>query len=82
MISTVDLFVLTSLGHLLYKLNILFSFYTKQATLMRRSSVLSLPPVSIPWLGHRDISHFSLQTLQQELGEGREPLLKGKTQYC
>jgi len=43
-LSTVDLLVLTSLDLLVFKLKIIFSFFTKQATLMRRSTVLSLPP--------------------------------------
>jgi hypothetical protein len=43
-LSTVDLLVQTSLDSNLYKLKILFTFFTKQATLMRRSTVLSLPP--------------------------------------
>ncbi len=43
-LSTVDLLVLTSLDQLLFILKILFSFVTKQATLKRRSTVLSLPP--------------------------------------
>jgi hypothetical protein len=42
-LSTVDLLVLTSLDQLIFKLKILFAFVTKQATLMRRSTVLSLP---------------------------------------
>ncbi len=41
--STVDLLVLTSLDQLLLTLAKLFSFLTKQATLMRRSTVLSAP---------------------------------------
>jgi hypothetical protein len=49
-ISTVDLLVLTSLDRPLFILKILFTFFIKQPTLMRRSTVLSLPPsVSIPW---------------------------------
>ncbi len=43
-LSTVDLFVLTSLDKLILILKILFSFFTKQAALMRRSTVLSLSP--------------------------------------
>jgi hypothetical protein len=44
-LSTFDLLVLTSLDQLIFKLKILFFlFFTKQATLMRRSTVLSLPP--------------------------------------
>ncbi len=43
-LSTVDLLVLTSLDQLILLLKILFIFFfTKQATLMRRSTVLSLP---------------------------------------
>jgi hypothetical protein len=42
-LSTVDLPVLTSLDQLLSKLKILFIFLQKQVTLMRRSTVLSLP---------------------------------------
>ncbi len=42
-ISTVDLHVLTSLVQLLFTLKILLTFFTKQATLMRRSSVLTFP---------------------------------------
>ncbi len=37
------LLVLTSLDQLLFKLKILLTSFTKQATLMRRSTVLSLP---------------------------------------
>jgi hypothetical protein len=40
---TVDLLVLTSLDQLILKLKILFGFVTKQATLMRKSTVLSIP---------------------------------------
>jgi hypothetical protein len=39
----VDLLALTSLDQLLFTLKILFFFITKQATLTRRSMVLSLP---------------------------------------
>ncbi len=42
-LSTVDLLVLTSLDKLLFQLKILLTFFTKQATSMRRSVVLSLP---------------------------------------
>jgi hypothetical protein len=42
-LSTVDLLVLTSLDKLVFELKI-FSFFTKQATLMRRSTVPGLPP--------------------------------------
>ena len=48
-LCTVDLLVLTNLDRLLVMLKILFAFFTKQATLMRRSVVLSLPPlITIP----------------------------------
>jgi hypothetical protein len=43
MISTVDLLALISLDQLLFILKILFTYVTQQATLMRRSTVLSLP---------------------------------------
>jgi hypothetical protein len=42
-LSTVDLLVLTSFEHLIFILKILFTFFTKQATLIRRSTVLRLP---------------------------------------
>jgi hypothetical protein len=42
--STVDLLVLTSLDQSLFILKILFTFFTKQATLIRRSTVPSLSP--------------------------------------
>jgi len=41
-LTTVDRLVLTSLDKLRFTLKILFSFVTKQATLMRRPTVLSL----------------------------------------
>ncbi len=43
-LSTVDLLVLTSSNQLLLILKLLFTFFTKDATLMRRSTVLSLNP--------------------------------------
>jgi hypothetical protein len=42
-LNTTDLLVLTSLDQLLFILKILFMYLTKQATLSRRSTVLSLP---------------------------------------
>ena len=42
-LSTVALFVITSLDQLLVILKTLFTFFPKQATLMRRSTVQSLP---------------------------------------
>jgi hypothetical protein len=41
--STVDLLVLTGLDQLLFILKVLFTFLKKPATLMRRSTVQSLP---------------------------------------
>jgi hypothetical protein len=60
-LCTVDLLVLTSLDQLVFLMSILVNFHTKQATLIRRSTVLSLPPplVSIPCPKH----HILLQTL-------------------
>jgi hypothetical protein len=42
-LSTIDLLVLTSLDQLICNLKILFTFFTQQPTLTRRSTVLSLP---------------------------------------
>ncbi len=39
----VDLLVLTSLNQLIFKLKKIFTFVAKQATLVRRSTVLTLP---------------------------------------
>ncbi len=53
--STVDLLVLTSLVQQFLIVQTLFTFLTKQATLMRRSTVLSLPfqlvfpDLGVPW---------------------------------
>ncbi len=47
LLSTVDL-VLTSLDQLLFTWKMLFGLVTKQATLMRRSTLLT---VSLPWAG-------------------------------
>jgi hypothetical protein len=55
-ISRVDLLAVTSIDKLLFILKILFAFVTKQATLIRRSTVLSAPSVSVPYVqttGHR-----------------------------
>jgi hypothetical protein len=41
--TTVNLRVLTSLNHLIFKLKMLFSFVTNEGILMRRSIVLILP---------------------------------------
>jgi hypothetical protein len=55
-LSTVYLLVLTSLDQLLFLIKILFAYVTKQAALMRRSTVLSLSPsVSVPWNGLRRV---------------------------
>ncbi len=43
LVLTADLLVLTSLDQLLFVLKILLTFFSRQATSMRRSSVLSLP---------------------------------------
>ncbi len=42
-LSTLDLLVLSSLDQLIFMLKI-HKFFVKQASLMRRSTVLSLPP--------------------------------------
>jgi len=48
-LSTVDLLLIISLDRLVFVMKILFTFLQKQATSMRRSTVLSLSPsVSIP----------------------------------
>jgi hypothetical protein len=43
-LSTVDLLKLPSLDQLIFKLKILFSFFLKKPTSIRRSTVLILPP--------------------------------------
>jgi len=48
-LSTVELLVLTCLDKLLFILKISFTFSSKLATLMRSSTVLSLPPSVSPW---------------------------------
>jgi hypothetical protein len=51
-LSTVDLLALTSLDRLLLILHTLFTCFTKQVNLMRRSTVLSLPlPLVFPGKG-------------------------------
>jgi hypothetical protein len=42
-LSTVDLLVLIILDHLLLIMPTIFNFFTRQATVKRRSTVLSLP---------------------------------------
>jgi hypothetical protein len=56
----VDLLVLTSLEQLILILKILFMYFPKQATLMRRSTVLSLPP--------QLVFHDSMFMLSDNLG--------------
>ncbi len=52
-LSTVDLLVLTSLDKLILILKIIFLFFTKQASLIRRSTALSLPPKLVfPGIGN------------------------------
>ncbi len=46
-LSTVNLLALTSFGQFGFILKILINFVTKQATLMRRSTVLNLPPLLV-----------------------------------
>jgi hypothetical protein len=46
-LSTFELLVLNSLDKLLFELKILLPFFTKQATLMRRSTVLSIPTLLV-----------------------------------
>ncbi len=49
--STVDLFIPTSLYQSLFIFKILFAFFIKSVAVMRRSTVLSLPPsFRVPWL--------------------------------
>ena len=43
-LSTVDLLLLISLDQILFILKILFTLFKKQATLIRRPTVLSRPP--------------------------------------
>ncbi len=54
-ISTVDLHLLTSLVQLIFKMKKLFTFLIKQATLLRRSTVLSRPlQLEFPGNGNRE----------------------------
>jgi hypothetical protein len=58
-LSAFDLLVLPSLDQLIFKFKILFSFFTKQATLVR-SAVLSLPPQLVfPDKGHEGLFSFT-----------------------
>jgi hypothetical protein len=55
-LSTIDLLVLTGLDQLLFQLKTLFSYITKQAFSIWRSTELSLPFQSVfpgPWLDNR-----------------------------
>ncbi len=82
-LSTVDLLVLTGLYQLLHALKILFTFFTKLATLMRRSSVLSLPPqLAFPavtlscriFAEKQGINYF--RRLSSEQSPGRSPAVQ------
>ncbi len=59
-LSTIDLLVLTSFDQLLVLLKILFTYLTKQLTLMRRSTVLlSLPlQLEFPALSYNETAQF------------------------
>jgi len=58
--STVDLLVLAILDQLLFKLNLLFTFLTKQATLIRWSTVVILPlQLVFPTIGDM-LTHWQL----------------------
>jgi hypothetical protein len=60
--STVDLLIITNLDQLPLILQTLFTFFTKQATLMRRSTVLSLPlQLGFPATGHENFPSFNLE---------------------
>ena len=49
-LGTVDLLVLTQLDQLIFILKILFTSFTKQETLMRRTTLhKAFPLVSVPW---------------------------------
>ncbi len=55
---TIDILAQTSLDPLIFKLKKLFTLVTKQATLIRRSTVLSLPlQLVFPMFGIRDRIH-------------------------
>ncbi len=55
-LSTVDLLVLTSKDQVLFILQALFSFLTKQVVLMRRSTVLSPPlQLAFPGFGQKQV---------------------------
>jgi uncharacterized protein YjbI with pentapeptide repeats len=58
-LSTVDLLVLTSLDRLPLILQTFFIFFTKEATLMRRSTVLSFPFSKASLFSHLDNSHLA-----------------------
>ncbi len=58
--STVDLLVLTSYNELRFVLKTLLTFFTKQAILMMRLIVLSLPPqLVLPGLVYRETISYS-----------------------
>ncbi len=84
-ISTVDLLVQTTLDHSLFILNIWFTCVTKEAVLIRRSTVLSLPlQLSFHGLAKRGSScwHdriFAFSTAHKNGPENYENF--GKTKY-
>ncbi len=61
-LSTVDLLVITSLDQLIFILKILLNFFAKQATLVRRPTVKTLPFQ----LGFNDLANqpFNVKMLQ------------------
>ncbi len=62
----VDLLVLTSLHKLLSIMKILFTFFTEQATLMRRQNVPSLPPqLEFPGSDKETVFKLTVSPLQQ-----------------
>jgi len=66
-LSTVDLLVITSLDQLLFKLKILPTFFTKQSILIRRSTVLSLPPLLASLVLGFSVRLYSVKTQTQVL---------------
>ncbi len=72
-LSTVDLLVLTSLDQLLLMMQTLFTFFTKQATLMRNLTMLSLPlqwvflVLSLPPSGFRGLIELKVSDLAKQV---------------
>ncbi len=66
-LSTVDLLLLTSLDKLLFTLKILFTLFKKQAILIRRSTVLSLPPPQLVFPDETQIKTESLISVVTEV---------------